>query len=160
MIKCPYDKISHHSSPENLPVNYSVLTALPMGAPTGQADEDEGQTAGKNTNIKFCDIHPSKKVKFYCKNDRTMFCSKCILKHTEMKHEVIQISPKIDEMKRMIEEMVAEVEKQDQSIVVSEELYNKLEMKVRKKFNEEVDKLEKSFRRIMDQLEIQHQNLF
>jgi uncharacterized phage infection (PIP) family protein YhgE len=27
-------------------------------------------------------------------------------------------------------------------------------MKVRKKFNEEVDKLEKSFRRIMDQLEI------
>jgi HAMP domain-containing protein len=29
-------------------------------------------------------------------------------------------------------------------------------MKVRKKFNEEVDKLEKSFRRIMDQLEIQH----
>ena len=32
-----------------------------------------------------------------------MFCSKCILKHTEMKHEVIQISPKIDEMKKMIE---------------------------------------------------------
>ena len=79
-----------------------------------------------------------------------MFCSKCILKHTEMKHEVIQISPKIDEMKKMIEEMVHEVERQDQSIVVNEELYNKLEMKVRKKFNEEVDKLEKSFRRIMD----------
>ena len=34
-----------------------------------------------------------------------MFCSKCILKHTEMKHEVIQISPKVDEMKKMIEEM-------------------------------------------------------
>ena len=29
-------------------------------------------------------------------------------------------------------------------------LVDKLEMKVRKKFNEEVDKLEKSFRRIMD----------
>ena len=39
---------------------------------------------------------------------------------------------------------------------LNEDLYNKLEMKVRKKFNEEVDKLEKSFRRIMDQLEIQH----
>ena len=64
------------------------------------------------------------------------------------------------EMKKMIEEMVIEVEKHDQSISVNEELYNKLEMKVRKKFNEEVDKLEKSFRRIMDQLEIQHQNLF
>ena len=34
-----------------------------------------------------------------------MFCSKCILKHTEMKHEVIQISPKIDEMKKMIEQI-------------------------------------------------------
>ena len=31
MIKCPYDKISHNILPENLPVNYSVLTALPMG---------------------------------------------------------------------------------------------------------------------------------
>jgi len=67
-----------------------------------------------------------------------------------MKHEVIQISSKIDEMKKMIEEMVHEVDKADQSISVNEELYNKLEMKVRKKFNEEVDKLEKSFRRIMD----------
>lgn len=112
------------------------------------------------STIKFCDLHTNKKVKFYCKNDRSMFCSKCILKHTEMKHEVIQISPKIDEMKKLIEEMIVEVDKHDQSISVNEELYNKLEMKVRKKFNEEVDKLEKSFRRIMDQLEIQHQNLF
>jgi HAMP domain-containing protein len=60
----------------------------------------------------------------------------------------------------MIEEMCTEVEKHDMSINVNEDLYNKLEVKVRKKFNEEVDKLEKSFRRIMDQLEIQHQNLF
>ena len=89
-----------------------------------------------------------------------MFCSKCILKHTEMKHEIIQISPKVEEMKRMIEEMCNEVDKTEQSLSVNEELYNKLEMKVRKKFNEEVDKLEKSFRRVMDQLEIQHQNLF
>jgi HAMP domain-containing protein len=73
-----------------------------------------------------------------------------------MKHEVIPISPKIDEMRKVVEEMVSEVDKCEQSISVSEELYNKLEMKVRKKFNEEVDKLEKSFRRIMDQLEIQH----
>ena len=56
--------------------------------------------------------------------------------------------------------MANEVDRFDQSISVNEDLYTKLEMKVRKKFNEEVDKLEKSFRRIMDQLEIQHQNLF
>ena len=89
-----------------------------------------------------------------------MFCSKCILKHTEMKHEVIQISPKILEMQKMVQNMANEVDRFDQSISVNEDLYTKLEMKVRKKFNEEVDKLEKSFRRIMDQLEIQHQNLF
>merc|ERR1712086_648018 len=145
--------------PENLPVNYSVLTALPMGVNTETVAGDPN-TATTVSGIKFCDIHPSKKVKFYCKNCKVMFCSKCILKHTEMKHDIIQISPKIEEMKKMIEEMVTEVDKHDQSISVNEELYNKLEMKVRKKFNEEVDKLEKSFRRVMDQLEIQHQNLF
>ena len=78
----------------------------------------------------------------------------------EMKHDVIQISPKILEMQKMVQNMVNEVDRFDQSISVNEDLYTKLEMKVRKKFNEEVDKLEKSFRRIMDQLEIQHQNLF
>jgi HAMP domain-containing protein len=67
---------------------------------------------------------------------------------------VISISPKVEEMKKLVEEMVTEVDRLDSSVSVSEELYNKLEMKVRKKFNEEVDKLEKSFRRIMDQLEI------
>ena len=76
---------------------------------TGEIDPN----ATPSNPIKFCDIHPSKKVKFYCKNDRSMFCSKCILKHTEMKHDVIQISPKIDEMKKMIEEMVIEVERYD-----------------------------------------------
>jgi hypothetical protein len=127
-----------------------VLTALPMGVRPDSGDEGETDPTKKDQAVRFCDIHPSKKVKFYCKNDRSLFCTKCILKHTEMKHDVIQISPKIEEMKKMIEEMVVEVEKHDQSISVNEELYNKLEMKVRKKFNEEVDKLEKSFRRIMD----------
>jgi len=91
-----------------------VLTALPMGVanPTaGAADGAENNV--KASPIRFCDIHPSKKVKFYCKNDRSFFCSKCILKHTEMKHEVIQISPKIEEMKKMIEEMVIEVDQHD-----------------------------------------------
>ena len=159
MIKCPYDKLSHHITLENLPVNYQVLTVLPMGVATNAETGDAVDEPATNT-IRYCEIHPQKKVKFYCKNDRSMFCSKCILKHTEMKHDVIQISPKIEEMKKLIEEMVVEVETHDQSIEVNEDLYNKLEMKVRKKFNEEVDKLEKSYRRMMDQLEIQHQNLF
>ena len=46
------------------------------------------------SQIQYCVSHPSKKVKFYCMQDRDMFCSKCILKHTQQKHEVINCSPK------------------------------------------------------------------
>lgn len=64
------------------------------------------------------------------------------------------------EMKRMVKEMLDEVEVIDKNNTVCEELYTKLEQKVRKKFNEEVERLEKSFRRIIEQLEIQQQNLY
>ena len=42
MIKCPYDKIAHHCTPENLPVNYTVLTALPMGVPPPATSGENG----------------------------------------------------------------------------------------------------------------------
>jgi hypothetical protein len=80
---------------------------------TATTTKEDGAELVSPTVVRFCEIHPQKKVKFYCKNDRSMFCSKCILKHTEMKHEVIQISPKVDEMKKMIEEMITEVDKHD-----------------------------------------------
>ena len=64
------------------------------------------------------------------------------------------------EMRRMVKEMLDEVDTIDKSNAVCEELYGKLEQKVRKKFNEEVERLEKSFRRIIEQLEIQQQNLY
>ena len=75
MIKCPYDKISHHITPENLPVNYQVLTALPMGVQNASnQDNDQDAQGGQPTeSIKYCEIHPTKKVKFYCKNCRIMF---------------------------------------------------------------------------------------
>ena len=105
-----------------------------------------------------------------------MFCSKCILKHAQQKHEVINCSPKgknnlklnlltnfntdliivlVLDMQRMVQEMINEVEVYENETPASEELYSKLELKVRKKFNDEIDRLEKSFRRIMEQLEIQ-----
>lgn len=46
--------------------------------------------------------------------------------------------------------MLEEVDLSDKSNNVSEELYGKLEQKVKKKFNEEVEKLEKSFNRIIE----------
>jgi hypothetical protein len=46
--------------------------------------------------------------------------------------------------------MVTDVEALEQETPASEELYSKLEIKVRKRFNEEVDRLEKSFRRVME----------
>jgi hypothetical protein len=54
----------------------------------------------------------------------------------------------------MVQELLTEVETLEQETPASEELYSKLELKVRKKFNEEIDRLEKSFRRIMEQLDI------
>ena len=63
-------------------------------------------------------------------------------------------------MKRMITEMIGEVELLEIETPATEELYSKLEVKVRKKFNEEIDRLEKSFRRINEALEIQQQNLY
>ena len=60
----------------------------------------------------------------------------------------------------MVQEMVNEVEVYENETPATEELYSKLELKVRKKFNDEIDRLEKSFRRIMEQLEIQQQNLY
>jgi HAMP domain-containing protein len=54
----------------------------------------------------------------------------------------------------MVKEMMEEVDQIDKSNSVCEELYSKLEQKVRKKFTEEVERLEKSFRRIIEQLEI------
>jgi hypothetical protein len=60
----------------------------------------------------------------------------------------------------MITEMIGEVEVLEIETPATEELYSKLEVKVRKKFNEEIDRLEKSFRRINEALEIQQQNLY
>lgn len=79
-----------------------------------------------------------------------MFCSKCVLKHTNAKHEVMSCSYKINEMRLLIKDMLEEVETVDKNNNVCEELYTKLEQKVRKKFNEEVERLEKSFRRIIE----------
>ena len=58
----------------------------------------------------YCATHPTKKIKFYCKNDSELFCSKCILKHTQQKHEVINCSPKVVDMKQMVQEMIENVE--------------------------------------------------
>ena len=95
VIKCPYDKRTHSTAPENLPVNYQVLTGLPMvEARNPQSEINESQEGMLEGSITYCRIHTSKKVKFFCLNDKEMFCSKCILKHTQLKHEVINCSCK------------------------------------------------------------------
>ena len=49
-----------------------------------------------------------------------------------------------------MKDMLDEVDVIDKNNSVSEDLYTKLEQKVKKKFNEEVERLEKSFRRIIE----------
>ena len=63
-------------------------------------------------------------------------------------------------MRRLVKDMMDETDVIDKNNSVCEDLYTKLEQKVKKKFNEEVERLEKSFRRIIEQLEIQQQNLY
>ena len=58
-------------------------------------------------------------------------------------------------MRRLVKDMLDDVDVIDKNNSVCEDLYTKLEQKVKKKFNEEVERLEKSFRRIIEQLEIQ-----
>ena len=58
-------------------------------------------------------------------------------------------------MRRLVKDMLDDVDLIDKNNSVCEDLYTKLEQKVKKKFNEEVERLEKSFRRIIEQLEIQ-----
>lgn len=53
-------------------------------------------------------------------------------------------------MRRLVKDMLDEVDVIDKNNSVSEDLYTKLEQKVKKKFNEEVERLEKSFRRIIE----------
>jgi len=60
----------------------------------------------------------------------------------------------------MMTELIGEVEVLEMETPATEDMYSKLEVKVRKKFNEEIDRLEKSFRRINEALEIQQQNLY
>lgn len=53
-------------------------------------------------------------------------------------------------MKKLVKEMLEEVETSEKGSNASEELYGKLELKVKKKFSEEVERLEKSFSRIIE----------
>ena len=64
---------------------------------------------------------------------------------------MVSCSPKIASMQKMVQDLMTDVETIEAEAPPSEEqYYNKLELKVRKKFNEEIDRLEKSFRRIME----------
>lgn len=58
-------------------------------------------------------------------------------------------------MKKHMKVLLDDVETISVGSTVTEELYSKLEQKVKKKFNEEVERLEKAFRRIIEQLEVQ-----
>ena len=67
-----------------------------------------------------------------------------------LSNSLTQLSFLVLDMQRMVQEMINEVEVYENETPASEELYSKLELKVRKKFNDEIDRLEKSFRRIME----------
>ena len=52
-------RLAHHAIPENLPVNYQVLTALPMGVAQQAPGEDgSAEPEGPKNSTRFCEIHP------------------------------------------------------------------------------------------------------
>lgn len=76
--------------PDQLPVNYQVLSGLPMQTAQQQNTQNPNSTTnqpqgtnpagtdvngnpialrGQDPSITYCQTHPSKKIKFYCKND-------------------------------------------------------------------------------------------
>lgn len=63
-------------------------------------------------------------------------------------------------MKQVVKEMISEVDAMELGCNASEEIYQKLETKIKKKFKEEIDKLEKSFKRIIEQMQHQQQSLY
>ena len=75
-------------------MNYAVLTALPITQMNSTSGSGTPGTQKEGGGIQYCDTHKNKKVKFFCKSDQEMFCSKCVLKHTNAKHEVMPVSYK------------------------------------------------------------------
>ena len=72
-ITCPYDKVVHQQAPDVLPVNYQVLSGLPMLSQTiqqnAQASNGSNRDPNEEVQLTYCQTHTNKKIKFYCKND-------------------------------------------------------------------------------------------
>jgi hypothetical protein len=75
--KCPFDKTYlDYRNVDTLKKNFSVLDLL-----------EAAQKKKRNSEDRKCDLHPTKKIKFYCRTHSTFVCSDClVLSH--IGHEV------------------------------------------------------------------------
>lgn len=68
--KCPFDNsILDGRSADNLPKNFTLLDLI----------DAEKQSVTLQADERYCDVHPEKKVKFYCQDHSAFSCSECLL---------------------------------------------------------------------------------
>ena len=84
-FKCPFDNqsFSQYHSVDNLGKNFTVLELL-----------EQEKRKQSISDVKLCQIHQNKKVKFFCKNDSVFACSECLLSD-HLGHEVTPARPLI-----------------------------------------------------------------
>ena len=70
-VKCPFDNKSFdYVSIEQMGKNFALLDLIDADKPK-ELDADE----------RLCELHPNKKVKFYCEGEKAFVCSDCLLEH-------------------------------------------------------------------------------
>ena len=68
-VKCPFDnKTFDYVSIDQMGKNFSLLDLIDADKPK-ELEVDE----------RLCELHPYKKVKFYCEADQVFVCSDCLL---------------------------------------------------------------------------------
>ena len=84
---------------------------------------------GKNKNKYFCKEHSDKKIKFYCSEEETFLCLKCLPKHFSHGDKTKEISPV--ELGNSIKELKSDLEKLNelQSELISQQRKNEEEEK-------------------------------
>ena len=85
----PSCQIPIKSQIDDLPVNFSLLNVKLSNISDNQSLRSNSEDSHSSD---FCNIHPSKKIKFWCQDWSVSFWSKCIDRHTGHNIESIESS--------------------------------------------------------------------
>ena len=75
ILTCPTCRQYFSPDVKQLIKNFTILDYLY----SEKAQEENKEQASEIASEKFCPKHPQKKTKYWCENDQTNVCSKCIV---------------------------------------------------------------------------------